>query len=518
MEKMDQNLKKSIETLRHKKDAAAKGGGALRIQQQHDKGRMTARERVLDLLDPGSFAEMNMLAALTEHSDKDLYGDGVVAGCGKIGGRRVCIFSQDYTVLSGTTGPIHRSKITGTIDMAIKTGVPVICLWDSAGGRLDLENRPIPLSRSSIFFRCTQASGIVPQISVILGPAAGNAGYAAALTDFIFMVDQKSYTFATGPVAVKRFLGEEITMEALGGAMMHCCKSGLADGRFPSEKECFQHVRRLLGFLPLNSREIPPRMPFDDDPGKRDEAIGDILPEDVRRTYDMKQIIARIVDNGDFLEIKSEFAKNMIVGFGRLGGYSIGIIANQSRFLAGALTIDAADKEARFLRFCDAFNIPVIFLVDTTGFMPGSRQEYAGILRHGAKMLYAIAESVVPKIAVLIRKAYGGAKPAMGIDKDIGVDHIYAWPSGESAIMGAEAVADLIYGKEIDGSEDPEALRREKIDALKAAANPYPMVYGGLVDDIIEPAETRNRLFQSLESLLGKKENRYPKRHGNMPL
>lgn len=515
---MNEKLKERIEELRGKKDSAAKGGGDQRIQKQHEKGRMTARDRIQQLLDPDSFMEMNMLAALTEHTEKDLYGDGVVVGYGKIDGRRVCIFSQDYTVHAGTTGPIHRSKITGIIDKAIKTGVPVICLWDSAGGRLDAENRPMPLCQSSIFFRCTQASGIVPQISVILGPAAGNAGYAAALTDFIFMVDQKSYTFATGPVAVKRFLGEEISMEQLGGAKVHCQNSGLADGRFQSEKECFQQIRELLGFLPSNSRENPPQKPMDDDPGRLDETIGQILPENTGKTYDMKKIIARIVDNGDFFEIKPEFAKNMITGFGRLGGYAIGIIANQPRFLAGALTVDSSDKEARFIRFCDAFNIPLVFLVDTTGFMPGSRQEHAGILRHGAKVLYAIAESVVPKIAVLIRKAYGGAKPAMGIDKDIGVDHIYAWPTGESAIMGAEAVSDLIYGKEIAAADDPEALRQKKIAELKAAANPYPMVYGGLVDDIIEPAETRRRLFQTLESLMGKKESRFPKRHGNIPL
>ncbi len=515
---MNETIKERIEELRRKKDSAAKGGGDQRIEQQHQKGRMTARERIRQLFDPGSFVEMNMLAALSEHSEKGIYGDGVVTGYGKIDGRRVCIFSQDYTVLAGTTGPIHRSKITGIIDMAVKTGAPLICLWDSAGGRLDAENRPIAISRSSIFFRCTQASGIVPQISVILGPAAGNAGYAAALTDFIFMVDQKSYTFATGPVAVKRFLGETITMEQLGGAKVHCRNSGLADARFKSEKECFQQIRKLLGFLPSNNREDPPRTPHEDDPGRLDEAIGHILPEDTGKTYDMKEIIFRIADNGEFLEIKSEFARNIITCFARLGGYSVGIIANQPRYLAGSLTVDSSDKEARFIRFCDAFNIPLIFLVDTTGFMPGSRQEHAGILRHGAKVLYAIAESVVPKVAVLIRKAYGGAKPAMGIDKDIGVDHIYAWPTGESAIMGAEAVADLIYGKETAAAEDPESFRKKKIDVLKAAAGPYPMVYGGLVDDIIEPAETRRRLFQSLESLIGKKEIRPSKRHGNMPL
>jgi propionyl-CoA carboxylase beta chain len=402
--------------------------------------------------------------------------------------------------------------------MAIKTGVPVIGLWDSAGGRLDADNRSLPLCRSSIFFRCTQASGIVPQISAILGPGAGNAGYAAALTDFIFMVDQKSYTFATGPVAVKQVLGEEITMEALGGAKVHCQKTGLADKRFKSEVECFEQIRQLLSYLPSNNRENPPRRPHDGDQICLDAEIDRILPTDTKKTYDMKRIIDRIVDDEAFFEIKPEFAKNILIGVGRVGGYSVGIVANQTQHMAGALTVDSSDKEARFIRFCDAFNIPLIFLVDTTGFMPGSRQEHAGILRHGAKVLYAISESVVPKIAVLIRKAYGGAKPAMGIDKDIGIDHIYAWPTAESAIMGAEAVVDVIHGKEIATADKPESFRKKKIKELKEAAKPYSMVYGGLVDDIIEPAETRQRIFMSLEHLIGKQEVRYPKRHGNIPL
>ena len=500
---MNKSLNKSTEELRQKKQKASLGGGKDRINKQHEKGRLTARERIDLLLDKDSFVELGMLASLPEHSEKDLYGDGVVVGHGQIDGRKVCIFSQDYTVHAGTTGPLHRSKITGIMDMAIKTGVPIIGLWDSAGGRLDVENKPLPISRSSIFFRCTQASGVVPQISAILGPGAGNAGYAAALTDFIFMVDQQSYTFATGPVAVKQVLGQEITMEELGGAKIHCQTSGLADNRFKSEEDCFGYIKKLLGFLPSNYQDTPPKHAFKGNITKTDKGIADILPEDARKTYDMKRIILRIVDNQDFLEVKPEFAKNIITGFARLNGQSIGVVANQTQFLAGALTVDSSDKEARFIRFCDAFNIPLLFLVDTTGFMPGSRQEHAGILRHGAKVLYAISESVVPKIAVLIRKAYGGAKPAMGIDKDIGIDHVYAWPTAESAIMGAEAVADVIYGKEIAAAKSSEALRQKKIKELKAAANPYPMVYGGLVDDIIEPAETRSKLILSLESLLG---------------
>jgi acetyl-CoA carboxylase carboxyltransferase component len=515
---MNEELKKMIKELREKKNIASQGGGIKSIERQHEAGRLTARERIVRLLDPLSFVEINMLAALPEDNKKNLYGDGVVVGHGKIDGRRVCVYAQDYTVKAGTTGPIHRSKITGIIDMAIKIGAPVIGIWDSAGGRLDVENKPLPICRSSIFYRCTQASGIVPQISAMLGPGAGNAGYAVALTDFIFMIDEKSYTFATGPIAVKEVLGETMTKEELGGAKVHSQLSGLADMRVKTEDDCFGQIRSLLSYLPSNNSQKAPRIPTGDDQERMDEEIGDIIPTDPRKVYDMRQIITRILDDGVFFESKAEFAGNIITGFGRLNGYSVGIIANQPLFMAGSLTIDSSDKEARFIRFCDAFNIPLIFLVDTTGFLPGSQQERGGILRHGAKVLYAISESVVPKIAVLIRKAYGGAKPAMGIDKDIGIDYIYAWPTAESAIMGAEAVSEVIYGKEIAKAHDQETFRKEKIQELKEAANPYPMVFGGLVDDIIEPGETRKKLILTLESIIEKEEMRYPKRHGNIPL
>jgi len=515
---MNNDQKKMINELRKKKEFGRNGGGPKKIKAQHSAGRFTARERIDSLLDPSTFVEMNMLAALPEDVHKGLYGDGVVVGHGKIDGRNIYIYAQDYTVKAGTTGPVHRNKITRIIDLAIKTGAPVIGLWDSAGGRLDAENRPLAVCQSSIFYRCTQASGIVPQISAILGPGAGNAAYAAALTDFVFMVDKKSYTFVTGPIAVKEVLGETTSKEDLGGAKVHAQISGLADMRVRTEDECFKQIRTLLSYLPSNNGESPPRISTGDDPDRIDKEIGDIIPTRLRKSYDMKRIITRLLDNGDFFEIKAEFAKNIITGFGRLNGYSVGIIANQSRFMAGSLTVDSSDKEARFIRFCDAFNIPLIFLVDTTGFLPGTQQEHAGILRHGAKVLYAISEAVVPKIAVLIRKAYGGAKPAMGIDKDIGVDHIFAWPTGESAIMGAEAVANVIYAKEIAEADDPVAFRKEKIKELKEATRPYPMAYGGLVDDIIEPGETRQRLILTLESLTGKQEVRFPKRHGNIPL
>jgi acetyl-CoA carboxylase carboxyltransferase component len=515
---MNKELETMTTELKGKKAIAGHGGGLEKIEAQHSAGRLTARERIACLLDSSSFVEMNMLASLPEDASKGLYGDGVVVGYGKIDGRKVCVYAQDYTVKFGTTGAMHRNKITGIIEMAMKIGVPVIGLWDSAGGRLDLENSPLSVCRSSIFYCCAQASGIVPQISAMLGPCAGNAAYAAALSDFIFMVDKKSYAFATGPTAVKDVLGETLTKEVLGGAKVHSQISGLADMRVSAEEECFAQIRTLLGYLPSNNGEKPPRINTGDDPDRLDEAIGDIIPSSPRKAYDMKQIIRRLLDNGNFLEIKAEFARNIITGFGRLNGYSVGIIANQPRFMAGSLTVDSSDKEARFIRFCDAFNIPLFFLVDTTGFLPGSGQEYAGILRHGAKVLYAISESVVPKIAVLIRKAYGGAKPAMGIDKDIGVDHIFAWPTGESAIMGAESVANVIFSKEIAAADEPATFKKKKIKELEAAAGPYPLAYGGLVDDIIVPGETRRMLILMLESLAEKQEVRFPKRHGNIPL
>ena len=515
---MNDELKEQIEELKRRKAAAILGGGRSKIAKQHSSGRLTARERIGHLLDPGSFVEMNMLAALFDDNKRDIFGDGVIVGYGKIDGRRVCIFSQDFTVNAGTTGPIHRSKITTIIDMAMKSGMPLIGLWDSAGGRLEPSNTPIPCAHSSFFKRLTWASGKIPQISIILGPAPGNAGYGAALTDFVFMVQGLSYAFATGPLAVKEVTSEEITMEELGGAKVHCQLSGFADVRVKTEDECFSRVRTLLSYLPSNNEEAPPRIPNKDDPQRMTDELTDIVPSDTQKVYDMHQVMACLLDNGEFFEIKPEFAKNIITSFGRLNGYPVGIVANQPLFMAGSLTIDASCKEARFIRFCDSFGIPLIFLADTTGYLPGSHQEHGGILRHGAKVLFAIAESVVPKIAVLIRKAYGGAKPAMGIDKDIGIDHIYAWPIAESAVMGAEATVKVIYRKQIAEAENPKEFTQQKIREFKEVAGPYPMVYSGLVDDIIEPCETRARLIATLEALLGKKEIRYPKKHSNIPL
>ncbi|MFC1981736.1 acyl-CoA carboxylase subunit beta, partial [Chloroflexota bacterium] len=514
----DEALKSGIEKLRRKREAALLGGGKWRIRKQHASGRLTARERIERLLDTGSFVETNMLAGLPEDSKHNLFGDGVVIGYGKIDERRVGIFSQDFTVNAGSTGPIHRGKMTNIIDKAMKIGIPIIGLWDSTGGRLDQSNPSMPCARSSFFRRFTEASGVIPQISAILGPAAGNAGYGAALTDFIFMADGISHTFATGPLAVKKAMGENIDMEALGGARVHCQLSGLADLRVRTEDECFAKIRTLLSYLPANNNEYPPRVLTEDDQQEMVNQLNELVPSDGSRVYDMSRIIHHILDNGDFFELKPEFARNLIIGFGRLNGYSVGIVANQPLHMGGALTIDASDKEARFIRFCDAFNIPLVFFVDTPGYLPGSLQEHGGILRHGAKVLYAVAESVVPKIAVLIRKAYGGAKPAMGIDKDMGVDHIYAWPIAESAVMGAEASVRVIFRKEIAQAQNPEKFIRRKVSEFKETADAYSMVYGELVDDVIEPQDTRARLIATLENLQGKKESKPAKKHGNMPL
>ena len=514
---MDDELKKAIEKLREKKSIALSGGGKEEILKQHKKGRLTARERINRLLDLGSFVEIGMLGAMKEEAKHDIYGDGIVVGYGKIEGRKVCIFAQDKTVWEGTFGQVHRLKMTNTMDKARKIGVPMICLWDSAGGRLEKDTYINPSSYST-FKRFIINSGVIPQISAILGPCAGNAAYGPALTDFVFFVDGSGFAFATGPKGTKEELGEDIDMEALGGAKVHCQLSGLGDRRFKSEDECFDAIRKLLSYLPSNNERLPQRIEGSDDPPRINEELLDIVPSDSKKPYDMLKLIKAIVDNRDFFEIKPEFAKNIITGFARLNGYSVGIVANQPLFLAGSLDIDASDKLARFLRFADCFNIPLIMLVDTTGYLPGSKQEHGGILRHGAKVPYAIAEAHVPKIAVLIRKAYGGAKPAMGIDKDLGVDVVYAWPIAESAVMGARATVKVLFKNELKEAKDPERFINEKIKEFKEAATAYPMAYSTFIDDIIEPAETRDILIKTLESILSERKKIKSSTHGNIPL
>ena len=515
-------MQDKLRKLCEMKSAALLGGGKEKIAKRHEQGRLTARERVERLLDPSSFIEQVMLAGLQPDIEKGMYGDGVVTGYGRIDGRRVCIFAQDATFHGGSTGPVHRSKICSMIETALETGVPLIGLNDSAGGRMEpTESQSTAYSsfaRYSIFYRHIEASGVVPQISAIMGPCAGNGVYAPALTDFIFVVKGISQMFITGPRVLKEVTGEETTQEELGGAKIHCEMSGVADVETSSEDECLGKIRELLSLLPSNNRESPPVVNTGDDPNRVDEKLENLAPTDSMRAYDMHNIILRLVDSGYFFEIKPKFARNVIVGFGRLNSRTVGIVANQPLFYAGTMTIDSSDKQARFIRFCDAFNIPLVFLIDTPGYLPGREQERGGLIRHGAKALYALGEATVPKVAVVIGKCYGGARPAMGADKDLGADRVYAWPTAESSIMGPEPTAKIIYRKAIASAKNPEEFEQQKIKELKARAGPYNWTASEWIDDVIEPRETRRQLIGTLEALSSKRELRQAKKHGNIPL
>ena len=515
---MDDGVKKAVERLRAEKIRAMQGGGLEEIERQHARGKLTARERIEALLDPGSFVELGMLGAAREDAEKGIYGDGIVTGFGRIHGRMVGIFSQDYTVWKGSFGEVHRLKMNNVMDKARELGIPMICLWDGSGGRLEL-NTHINPAHYSTFKRFAKNSGVIPQISAMLGPSPGNGAYGPAMTDFIFMVDGLSFVFATGPRGTKAEVGEEISKEDLGGARVHCQQSGLGDARFPNEAACLAAIRTLLTYLPSNREESPPDGPPAKTPPPVNERLNTLVPSDGRKPYDMKQVIGEIVDAGDFFEIKPEFARNILTGFARLNGHVVGILANQPLVMAGSLTIDASVKAARFVRFADCFNIPLLMLVDTTGYLPGSEQEHHGLLRHGAKLPFALAESTVPKIAVLIRKAYGGAKPAMGIDKDLGVHVIYAWPIAESGVMGARATVEVLFRDEIRSAPDPEAFFREKVAEFQKTVSPYAMAHSTFIDDIIEPSETRRCLIAALEVLLSKRRiSRDKTPHGNIPL
>ncbi len=515
---MDKMLKEAIERLREERARALLGGGEDEVKRQHAKGKLTARERIERLVDPETFVELGMLGATREDAEKGIYGDGIVTGFGKIDGRTVGIFSQDYTVWRGSFGEVHRLKMNNVMDKARELGVPMICLWDGSGGRLEL-NAYINPAHYSTFKRFAKNSGLIPQISAMLGPSPGNGAYGPAMTDFIFMVDGLSYVFATGPKGTKAEVGEEISMEDLGGARVHCQKSGLGDARFKTEEGCFAAIRKLLSYLPSNHAQFPPERAPAGSPPSVNPKLNDLVPSDGRKTYDMRKVILELVDERDFFEIKPEFAKNIITGFGRMNGHTVGVLANQPLFMAGSLTINASVKAARFVRFADCFNIPLIMLVDTTGYLPGSQQEHNGLLRNGAKLPFAIAESTVPKIAVLIRKAYGGAKPAMGIDKDLGVHVVYAWPIAESGVMGARATVKVLFRDEIRAAKDPEAFFEAKVEEFRRTESPYIMANSTFIDDIIEPAETRARLVATLEVLLSRRN--IPKgktNHGNIPL
>jgi len=497
------------------------GGGAERIAKQHEAGKMTARERIKELFDENSFVEIDAFVETRsiefDMQKKKVPGDGVVTGYGSINGRLVFVSSQDFTVIGGSLGEMHAKKITKVMDMAMKMGAPFISINDSGGARIE-EGIDALSGFGDIFFRNTLASGVIPQISVIMGPCAGGAVYSPAITDFIFMVEKTSQMFITGPQVIKAVTGEDVTFEKLGGADTHNSISGVAHFKSASEKECIAEIKRLIGFLPDNNLTDVPFYQNGDDLNRICDNLNDIIPEDSNKPYDMMDIITTIVDNGDFMEVQKHFAQNIIVGFGRLNGGTVGIIANQPKFAAGVLDVNASDKAARFIRFCDAFNIPLLSFTDVPGYLPGVGQEHSGVIRHGAKLLYAFSEATVPKINVIVRKAYGGAYIAMN-SKHLGADQVFAWPTAEIAVMGPDGAANIIFRKEIANAEDPVQTRNQLIQEYRDKfSNPYVAASRGYVDDVIEPATTRIRIISALEMLASKRENRPAKKHGNIPL
>jgi propionyl-CoA carboxylase beta chain len=507
--------------LQRLRDEAEQGGGPERIAAQHAKGKLTARERVDLLLDQGSFVEFDRFVVhrATDFglADQRPLGDGVVTGYGRIEGRLVYVFSQDFTVFGGSLAEAHAQKICKIMDLALRNGAPVIGLNDSGGARI--QEGVVSLGGyADIFFRNTRASGVVPQISAILGPCAGGAVYSPAITDFTFMVRGVSYMFVTGPNVVKTVTHEDVTADELGGADVHGGTSGVAQFVLDSEIECLAEIRRLVGFLPGNNVDGPPVRPVGDPAERRDEALLTIVPDNPNKPYDMLEVIRRVVDDGELLEVHRDFGQNLIVGFARLGGHPVGIVANQPAVLAGVLDIRASRKGARFVRFCDAFNIPLVTFEDVPGFLPGVDQEHGGIIVHGAKLLYAYAEASVPKLTVITRKAYGGAYDVMS-SKHVGGDYNVAWPSAELAVMGPKGAAEILFRREIAAAKDPQAKLDEVVaDYRDKFAHPYEAAARGFLDDVIDPRETRPRLISALQTLLTKRDPLPPKKHGNIPL
>ncbi|MFN8529006.1 MAG: acyl-CoA carboxylase subunit beta [Anaerolineae bacterium] len=514
-------LDPKIANLRHMRERSRAGGGAERIQRQHEAGRNTARERLDILLDPNSFHEID--AFVTHRSrdfgmDKQQYlGDSVVTGWGTVNGRLVYVYSQDFTVMGGSLSEVHAEKIIKIMEMAMKTGAPMIGLNDSGGARI--QEGVVSLGGyADIFLRNTLASGVIPQISVIMGPCAGGAVYSPALTDFIFMVKDTSYMFVTGPDVVKQVTHEEVSFEDLGGASVHSSKSGVCHVVGENETQTLMLVREMLTYLPQNNMEDAPFSSSGDDPLRADPELDTLIPDTPNKPYDMKEVIHRIVDDGVFYEIHSDFAQNIVVGFARLGGHVIGIVGNQPMVLAGVLDIHASEKAARFIRFCDSFNIPIVTFVDVPGYMPGTQQEHNGIITSGAKLLYAYCEATVPKLTVTTRKAYGGAYCVMS-SKHIRSDLNLAWPTAEIAVMGPEGAVEIIYRRDLKESEDPAGLKSQLATEYRTKlANPYIAAERGFVDDVIEPSETRARLINGLEVLQNKRDSNPPKKHGNIPL
>lgn len=518
---VDHQARPKIELLRQKRAESQMGGGEERIQRQHEQGRQTAYERLDILLDPGSFRELD---AFVEHRstnfgmDQRKYpGDSVVTGWGTIDGRLVYVFSQDFTVIGGTLSEAHAKKIIKVMDMALKNGAPIIGLNDSGGARIQ-EGVDSLGGYADIFLRNTMASGVIPQISVIMGPCAGGAVYSPALTDYTIMVRDTSYMFITGPDVVKQVLNETVTFEDLGGASVHSTKSGACHLVGDDETQALLLVRELLGYLPQNNMEDSPYIPSTDDPLRADTELDSIIPEDANRPYDVKQVIEKIVDDGIFFEIQEDYAANIVCGYARLGGTSVGIVANQPMVLAGVLDIKASEKAARFVRTCDAFNIPIITFVDVPGYLPGTDQEHNGIIVSGAKLLYAYCEATVPKLTVTIRKSYGGAYCVMS-SKHIRGDLNLAWPTAEIAVMGPEGAVEIIYRRELKAAEDPVTLKAKlAAEYREQFASPYVAASRGYIDDIIEPRDTRPRLINALQVFQNKRDENPPKKHGNIPL
>jgi propionyl-CoA carboxylase beta chain len=515
------SMREKLEDLERRRAEAEQGGGSERIAAQHAKGKLTARERLALLLDEGSFVELDRFVTHRCHDfgleTQRIYGDGVVTGYGRIAGRTVYVFSQDFTVFGGSLSEAFAEKVCKVMDLAMRNGAPVIGLNDSGGARIQ-EGVASLGGYAEIFLRNTLASGVIPQISAIMGPCAGGAVYSPAITDFVFMVRGTSYMFVTGPNVVRTVTHEDVTMEELGGADVHATVSGVAHLVCDSEPECLQRIRELFRYIPQNNLADPPRGTGQDPADRRDAALLDIVPDHPSKPYDMREVVRRVVDDGTFFEIHPDFAQNLLCGFAHLGGYSVGIVANQPAVLAGVLDINASIKGARFVRFCDAFNIPIVTFEDVPGFLPGVAQEHGGIIRHGAKLLYAYCEATVPKLTVIVRKAYGGAYDVMS-SKHIRGDLNIAWPTAEIAVMGPKGAVEILFRKEIAESSDPAAtLERRVAEYTAKFANPYVAASRGYLDDVVDPRDTRPRLISALETLIAKRDRNPPRKHGNIPL
>jgi propionyl-CoA carboxylase beta chain len=515
------STEQKLEQLRELRNEALHAGTEKAVERRRSEGKLLARERVEKLLDPGSFVELDRYVRHREAEfgmrERRPWGDAVVTGYGTIFGRKVFVFSQDFTVFGGSLSEVFAEKICKVMDLALKYGCPVIGINDSGGARIQ-EGVVSLAGYAEIFWRNVQASGVIPQISLIMGPCAGGAVYSPAITDFVLMVEGSAYMFITGPDVVKTVTGEEVTFEELGGAAAHAAKSGVSHFTSPGEEACLEDARYVLSFLPQNNLDSPPYSEPTDPAGREDAELDTLIPDDPAKPYDIKHVIERVVDEGEFLEVQERFAENIVCGLARLNGHVVGVVGNQPRALAGVLDIDSSVKAGRFVRTCDAFNIPLVTFVDVPGFLPGTAQEWGGIIRHGAKLLYAYSEATVPKLAVITRKAYGGAYDVMS-SKHIRADFNFAWPTAEVAVMGPEGAVNIVFRKELEDADDPEARRAELIDDYRARfANPYVAAERGYLDDVIEPRRTRPVLIDALETALTKREPRPARKHGNIPL